>query len=875
MTTGFQQSTSMDDVSLKPRMLRSLIKQYVPDEKPALNFNITLQLPKLVSIIQTHRLLSESSTQSMDQKLIDSWKSAVDDWVNRFLLLLSSDMSDKCWVGICLLGVTCQQCTSDRFLMFYHEWFNKLLFHIQPSADSQLVKVAACTSMSDLLTRLARFPEVKKGANDLAGKVTQLVLKLLNDSVEAICDGAASLTYTIITFFPTSIRPYYDGVEAAIASKILSGKFSTKTLEKLAYCLALLPKSKGDEDSWYIMMQKILLSINDHLNDAFQGVEEESKADEAKRLLVPPGKDLPPPLGHTSLLQATRSSETMPTSIVTTLLFCSCKMLTSSYPVQVNAPVREMLAVVERLLMVDGSLPHTMLPFMTAMQQELICSELPVLHAYSLDLLIAIIKGMRSQLLPHAAYIVRLLTRYFRRCALPELRIKLYSISRMLLISMGVGMAIYLAPEVIDNAFNDLNIVGDDDAETLLAKIAPSTGALPQPSIRKRKRGTKIGSLEDKQDTTDSEVGAPNTYQTTAITVKIAALDTLEFLLTVGGASKSEGWRSSIDSLLINTAIYSCKRGWGNEENNIFLHNESTLMWADFQLSSLRALLASFLAPARVRPPYLAQGLELFRKGKQEAGTKLAGFCSYALLALEVLIHPRALPLDDFPSTYRTSADGADHISLETIYSGGKKHDNMIFNSKQGTKQGALSSNDDDLHDWLLENENENIPFQNMNKEVSGFNLAEEPRINDSSSTDILEVSKQKAPADEDVVMRSKDEMIAQALHSQELLPQSREILSAKDILSPAVPRKPEDTKIESEKVLSAGDVVTHTNHDTPSLDEVIADKGNVSYNIHGSTSQVFSNAEKGNSSMARVYSDSSMDSFPSIVDADPDTDSD
>ncbi|OMO90801.1 Armadillo-like helical [Corchorus capsularis] len=535
MTMGFQQSTSMDDVSLKPRMLRSLIKKYVPDEKPALNFNITLQLPKLVSIIQTHQLLSESSTQSMDQKLIDSWKSAVDDWVNRLLLLLSSDM-----------------CSSDRFLMFYHEWFNKLLFHIQvaywlfvfdcfPNVanllyfpdDSQLVKVAACTSMSDLLTRLARFPEVKKGANDLAGKVIQLVLKLLNDSVEAICDGAASLTYTIITFFPTSIRPYYDGVEAAIASKILSGKFSTKTLEKLAYCLALLPKSKGDEDSWYIMMQKILLSINDHLNDAFQGVEEESKADEAKRLLVPPGKDLPPPLGHTSLLQATRSSETMPTSIVTTLLFCSCKMLTSSYPVQVNAPVRAMLAVVERLLMVDGSLPHTMLPFMTAMQQELICSELPVLHAYSLDLLIAIIKGIRSQLLPHAAYIVRLLTRYFRRCALPELRIKLYSISRMLLISMGVGMAIYLAPEVIDNAFNDLNTVGDEDAETSLAKIGPSTGALPQPSIRKRKRDTKIGSLEDKQDTTDSEVGASNTYQTTAITVKIAALDTLEVLLTV------------------------------------------------------------------------------------------------------------------------------------------------------------------------------------------------------------------------------------------------------------------------------------------------------------------------------------------------------
>lgn len=60
---------------------------------------------------------------------------------------------------------------------------------------------------------------------------------------------------------------------------------------------------------------------------------------------------------------------------------------------QVTAPVRPMLALVERLLIVDGSLPHTMLRFMTAMQQELICSELPVLHASSLELLMAIIKA--------------------------------------------------------------------------------------------------------------------------------------------------------------------------------------------------------------------------------------------------------------------------------------------------------------------------------------------------------------------------------------------------------------------------------------------------------------------------------------------------
>ncbi|XWS56869.1 hypothetical protein CRYUN_Cryun09bG0122400 [Craigia yunnanensis] len=855
---SFDQSENMYDVGLKPRMLRRLIRQYLPDEKHPLSLNDScFELPMLVSFIQTHRLLSESDSQTMDQKLFNSWKSAVDDWVNHLELLLSSDMV---------------------YFNSFFEYLNVSFSYLtgMHPADSQLVKIASCTSISDLLTRLARFPEVKKDGNLLAGKLGQSVLKLLNENrVEAVSEGAANLLYTIITFFPASIHHYYDRAEAAIASKILSGKYSTKTLKKLGYCLALLPKSKGDKDSWSLMMQKILISINDHLNEAFQGVEEEAKSDEARRLLVPPGKDPPSPLGGASC-KATSSSERLPTTTVSSLMFCCCKMLTSSYPIQVAAPVRSMLALVERLLMVDGSLPHTMLPFMTAMQQELICSELPVLHVYSLELLIAIIKGMRSQLLPLAAYVVRLVTRYFRRCALPELRIKLYSITRMLLISMGVGMAIYLAQDVIDNAFNDLNSLGGEDIETSLANIGPSTGALLQSSNRKRKHGINTGPLVEKQHTTGPEVEAPSMHQMTPITVKIAALDTLEVLLMVGGASKSESWRSSIDSLLIKVATNSCKGGWGNEESNIFLPHESTSIWADFQLSSLRALLASFLAPARVRPPYLSQGLKLFRKGKQEAGIKLAGFCAYALLSLEVLIHPRALPLDDFYSAYPNSTDGASHRFPENMYSSGQKQNTMFFNTMQRTEQSAPESHHDDLYDRWLQNENENIPVENMKDKASRPNLGEKTYANDSSFTNILEVSEQEpAAANSDVHMRSIDEIMVEPQYFQESIPKSHEIASAKVFITPAVGRNPEGTEIEFKRSLSACDALNYTDQEMVSGDDVLADKVNVFDNVGGNTSSTISNAEKSNAFVTHLESDSSMDSFPNFVDADPDTDCD
>ncbi|GFY85262.1 chromatin-remodeling protein 11 [Actinidia rufa] len=111
--------------------------------------------------------------------------------------------------------------------------------------------------------------------------------------------------------------------EAAIVSKIMSGKCSVKMLKELGHCLALLPKSRGDEDSWSLMMQKILLSINVHLNDTFQGVEE--------------GKDPPLPLGVHSTGEASdqriKRPERLQMSSVSTLMRCCCTMLTSPYPV--------------------------------------------------------------------------------------------------------------------------------------------------------------------------------------------------------------------------------------------------------------------------------------------------------------------------------------------------------------------------------------------------------------------------------------------------------------------------------------------------------------------------------------------------------------
>ncbi|CAI9767504.1 unnamed protein product [Fraxinus pennsylvanica] len=110
-----------------------------------------------------------------------------------------------------------------------------------------------------------------------------------------------------------------------------------------------------------------------------------------------------------------------------------------------------------------------------------------------------------------------------------------------------------------------------------------------------------------------------------------------------------EGFERNSEGFIV--ATNACKGGWAKENRSIFLCDEPTPLWADFQLASLRALLASFLSPGPVCQPYLSLGLELFLGGMQETGSRLSEYCKHSLLTLEVLIHPRTLPLVDFSST--------------------------------------------------------------------------------------------------------------------------------------------------------------------------------------------------------------------------------
>ncbi|KAK1435842.1 hypothetical protein QVD17_01612 [Tagetes erecta] len=70
------------------------------------------------------------------------------------------------------------------------------------------------------------------------------------------------------------------------------------------------------------------------------------------------------------------------------------------------------------------------------------------------------------QLLPHATHIIRIVTEYLSKCVLPDLRIKLYGLIKLMLLSMGVaGLSLYIAEDVVNNASIDLESPGDRDGD--------------------------------------------------------------------------------------------------------------------------------------------------------------------------------------------------------------------------------------------------------------------------------------------------------------------------------------------------------------------------------------------------------------------------
>uniref|UniRef100_A0A5B7ARE6 Putative proline-, glutamic acid-and leucine-rich protein 1 n=1 Tax=Davidia involucrata TaxID=16924 RepID=A0A5B7ARE6_DAVIN len=264
--------------------------------------------------------------------------------------------------------------------------------------------------------------------------------------------------------------------------------------------------------------------------------------------------------------------------------------------------------------------------------------------------------------------------------------------------------------------------------------------------------------------------------------------------------------------------------------------------------------------------------LKMAFAGMQETGTKLAEFCAHALLALEVLIHPRALPLIDFPSANNNSFDGIKSRFPENLYSAGQKQNNPFSSGTLGKGPADPDSDDELYKSWLGNGDEIQVPEIDLEKNLS---YAEESleTVKDPSAEKLLSVggsSSKKIPEENeqgpaaavatDWIGGNVDEIMVESQQIQGLDKQSQEPISQVGTM-PAV------------DCGSTGAQFGTIDAETAPGKDALAAEGDRSPTTGEKTIATASNSDRGKASVFELDDDLSTDSIPDIVDGDPDSD--
>lgn len=262
----------------------------------------------------------------------------------------------------------------------------------------------------------------------------------------------------------------------------------------------------------------------------------------------------------------------------------------------------------------------------------------------------------------------------------------------------------------------------------------------------------------------------------------------------------------------------------------------------------------------------------------QETGSRLSEYCRHALLALEVLIHPRALSLVDFS----TANDNYEDLSR-------KVPENVTFQIRTLGKGIVEHESDDELYEnWLgSDDEMEEVPVTERNtnytaepsaaaRSLSLVNLPNksELRVSSSGANERIAVDR------DDVMVELQETNSTGGDKLGEHVPNTAagdypgghtsRVVSNSDALDPMDTKMApvaNDTAMISDAVITAG-------RDENAKKNVSGTKdGGFNTIIEKISATLVSNFEKSEGLTGESDNELSLDSIPDIIDGDPDSD--
>lgn len=231
--------------------------------------------------------------------------------------------------------------------------------------------------------------------------------------------------------------------------------------------------------------------------------------------------------------------------------------------------------------------------------------------------------------------------------------------------------------------------------------------------------------------------------------------------------------------------------------------------------------------------------------GREVTGSKVGAFCAHSILALEALIHPRALPLSDYSTPPPAQTSAAFRYNLSKIFqSSNQKHSDLRF--------GLTESGDDIIGASPLDmvkstNHGPDTPFVKS--------LEEERRASNDSSDENSQGNNETGPP----AMVSTHKFMFSP-ESRPPMSKSQEPPSPDPIMIPHTSGTMEETKED-----------THEDEDTGLDENVVIRQDDTPLSARGGAASL--NLEKDKELLHDRDHDESNDFvFPDIVDTDPDS---
>ncbi|XP_033118286.1 proline-, glutamic acid- and leucine-rich protein 1-like [Anneissia japonica] len=511
----------------------------------------------------------------------------VEDWIGKVNTALNSRKTRL--EALCLLRLITEQCSSEVFSQHCMSWLRILLLQVLQSHNSVKVLQVGCSVMMQILQQVSQFSEMSREVSTEV--MPSLILCLLRDSKEWLV-SAFQLLGACMRCFPGPCGQFKTKIEDMILPALSDRNPEISKAASQCYSLLAMIGGGGNAgikhtEAWTHYFDRLLVSAHSVLASLYDGLETES-------YFLPSLEGI----RHSDVSDIEPSRTFHLAHHFDVLCSCICNMLQWPYDFVARVPLPEVISLCCRCFTVQ--------PYMLSTEHSVLLANLFVLQRAALDILSALITSCRSNLIPEGHTINQLLLQSLQSTNSEAkhsqkpysiLRTQLYTVLEKWITALGTATGV------------------EGHVEKLVDLIIQDCTPPVNP----------VGSLVIGQGFSNQQVNLLTNSE-----ICEAALKVLRILLL--SCQLSPAQHKVIQEFAVSQLL------------KIHQHNRD--LPVPYNSHNCRkelyhVLLAQILTPHPRWPPSLHCAVQLFRFGRQDSSSQVAGFCTEASITCVAIMHPK------------------------------------------------------------------------------------------------------------------------------------------------------------------------------------------------------------------------------------------